>query len=155
MLPLPASFYYTPRPNLRFLIAEMTRLAKPEPNRQNSHSETLPGDASQQSIQTDSPPTQETSVRERSISVKYPEIYLQPQRSNPPPSPTLHPTGQVSPVRSSRASEIEDRNESTVKFPHDFDFDKFAGLCWCCGGVLVRRGLGEECVECWADQIVY
>ena len=40
-------------------------------------------------------------------------------------------------------------------FPWDVDVQE--GRCWCCGKALVRRmdGLGSQCVECWAGQVVY
>ena len=48
-----------------------------------------------------------------------------------------------------------DRENGSEDFP--WDVNRGETECWCCGKRLVRitEGVDEECMECWAGQVVY
>ncbi|KAF9739571.1 hypothetical protein PMIN01_02205 [Paraphaeosphaeria minitans] len=140
----------------------MSKLRKPNPSQPplDSESEMPLKDSTQQSILNNDSSTHGQPHLGQSTSFTEPEGRLEPLRSHPPRSPTPYPTAQGGEEDRVASSEDATKSEGSDKkgpmqFPRDFNPDMFTGLCWCCGGRLVCKGLGEECVECWADQIVY
>lgn len=159
---LPNSIYYAPRPDLQVLPKRRNKLKKPNPNvsPQSSLNPQPQTPASpdamtmpQGSAQLDKS-MRPVNTRERGIAFKEPEERREPLHSRPPRSPSPYPTAQNVPEDVVELPENA-MQRSPRQFPHDVNPDMYAGVCWCCGSILERRGLGEECVECWADQIVY
>ncbi|KAF2452046.1 hypothetical protein P171DRAFT_17376 [Karstenula rhodostoma CBS 690.94] len=140
----------------------MAKLRKPNPNQAPPDTQTdmRMEDYTQQPTQHDDSFAPGESSRGRSTSFTEPERRLEPLRSHPPRPLTPFPTARSGEGDSAGSSNDVSKGKSSDKkelkqFPRDFNPAMFAGVCWCCGSTLVRRDLGEECVECWADQIVY
>jgi hypothetical protein len=157
--PPPLNVYYTPRPHPRPQVpsADMPKLRKLNPNQHPPETQItmLPEYSAQEFAQDNDVPA--PIISSRGLFTE-PEKRLEQLRSHPPRSPTPSPPPREDAAGASKRSEKADgRSEDRphMQFPRDFNPDMFAGVCWCCGSTLVRDGLGEKCVECWADQIVY
>lgn len=142
----------------------MTKLRKRNPNAPSptTQKETQAGEAAQKPTQNENDnvlaPAQIS--RGRSTSFTEPVRHPEPLRSHRPCSPTPYPVARNPDEDATGASESASEGNASdekhaLEIPQDHNADMYSGKCWCCGSMLVRVGLGEECVECWADQIVY